>query len=1073
MNSSWRLTSGRWAVWGTILVTFVAATTCRGAAQGEAPSSEQASDTADATTREPLAEQSESLTWFGDLKLGLAAAHKVQRPALVLCGARWCGYCKKLDETLADPRVRTELNKWTLIRLDVDDSPAEAKRLGVVGVPAMRQLSSAGEERAALDGFVDPEKLLDWLSGGDKPDSSAHDDLLSGAAPPDVAQIEQLLELSAHRDPATREAALRRVLPHRGPAAEFVVEALFADGLATRLAAYELLREWSAPLSGIDPWRIETLATIPQQTLRRWAVDLAAEQDDAAEKLTEEQLAAARHELEQLLTVPEADMAAVFERLVRYGPLLAEEVDAQLALPIDERASERLHALGYRLFASDALALAWPNGFQRLASADAALRHVALKELSEKCGPGDHELLVRLFGHSDPLVRETALRTLHAVGGEMASDSLGRLLDDPDRNVRAAVLKQLAQSQSPRSVVHVIEQLKGEQDPDLIVHGVRVLSAAGGRRAAVALIALLEHEAWQVRAEAAEALGNCLGNAGFSGARIDDATRAEGYASLIVCLEDADGFVVARAMQALKSGDLLALAVEPLVGAAMQHPDLADEAIELLATGQHTRRPAVPHLKKFLAHDDSAVRGAALQALVKIEPDEVGLQLLAALSDADSRVRSIAARGIFDVVSAERSPRDKSADGYEDRLAAALDVEDRLEWEASAVEPLERMLASESVDERVEAGVTLCLLDRATVALPHLVELAALEPERLTALSRALRWLPAEPRQRVFDAIIDRKFSADQFRMVAEILAASEDPRSRESLWRLAEDAEYDERPAASLLSAIRQSYGVSSSAAFDASTQSSYDGEEAQAAALARVADGSPMQRVVALQLLAQFSQEATTKTATAWLADSEMPTTMRLEALRVYLMVAKEKDAVAAAVDALDESDPGWRKLALAFLAMGKTGSVQVVPNQMLEESAWVMQLQGLPPSAPTLADPPPGLTAEPLRTLLTDSDTDNAALAGYLLTLFEDPTGLPPLLARWRKQPEGPWRKLVYSAIASLDDDELTPLLEEIYKSFDENDTLGVREFYWTVRTMSGAAVRTLRDKVRAEVGMDQLR
>lgn len=1093
MTSRWRSELCCWTACVASLVAAAVATTSWAAVQDEAPPRTQTpdiADTADAATSEPaadaaLAEQTAdgvpraelgaALTWISDLTSGLAAANKERRPALVLCGARWCAYCKKLDETLADARVRAELAKWTLIRIDIDDSPAEAKRLRVVGVPAMRQLSPTGDERAALDGFVPPERLLVWLAGNDRAETSARDDLLSGASTLDDTEIEQLIELSADRDPVTREAALRRMLPHRASAAEFVVEALFADRLATRLAAYELLREWSAPLSGIDPWRIETLATVPQQALRRWAVDLAAEHHHAAEELTAEQLAAVRDELDLLATIREEDMTALFERLVRYGPLLAKEIDARLALPIDERASERLQALGYRLFASDKLALAWPSGFLRLASADAALRHAALKELTEQCGPDDHKLLVRLFEHGDPLVRETALSTLHAVGGEMANDSLGRLLDDPDHNVRAAVLKQLAQSPSSRSVLHVIEKLQGEEDADLVVHGVRVLSAAGGRRAAVALIALLEHEAWQVRAEAAEALGKCLGNTTFSGGRVDDETRAEGYASLIVCLEDADGFVVARAMHALQSGELLAIAVEPLVAAAMKHPDLADEAIELLASGQQTRRPAVPHLQGFLVHEDPVVRGAALRALVTIEPEEVGPQLLAALSDMDSRVRSIAAHGIFDVVSAERSPRVRSADSYEDLLAAALDVADRHDWESGAAEPLEQMLAAASPDERLEASVTLCLLNRVTEALPHLVELATPEPARLASLARALRWLPSEARQQVVDAIIARKLTEDQFRWVAEALAANEDPRSLESLWRLAADLDYDERRAASLLSAIRRSYGISFSAALDGADPSSFEGNETpQAAASNRVAAGSQLQRVVALQLLAQFSREETLTTATAWLADAEMPFGMRKEAMRAYLMVAKEKDAAAVAIDALDESDVAWRKLALAFLALGKTEMVKVVPNQLLEESAWIAQMERQTPlSAPTLADPPHGLTAEPLRALLAEEDADNAALAGYLLTLLEDPAGLPPLLARWRNQPEDPWRKLVYRAIASLDDDEQTPLLEAIYKSFDENDTLSVRDFYWTIRTMSGAAVRKLRDKVRAEVGMDQLR
>ena len=54
------------------------------------------------------------------------------------------------------------------------------------------------------------------------------------------------------------------------------------------------------------------------------------------------------------------------------------------------------------------------------------------------------------------------------------------------------------------SIAKISAYLKTETDPDLVVHGVRVLKAAA---APANLIELLHHPSWQVRAEAAEALG--------------------------------------------------------------------------------------------------------------------------------------------------------------------------------------------------------------------------------------------------------------------------------------------------------------------------------------------------------------------------------------------------------------------------------------------------------------------------------------------------------------------------------------------------------------------------------------
>jgi len=62
------------------------------------------------------------------------------RPVLVDCWATWCKNCAAMEKnTLADPRVRKALGKFTVVRLQAEDM-AELKRLpgfgGVMGLPA-------------------------------------------------------------------------------------------------------------------------------------------------------------------------------------------------------------------------------------------------------------------------------------------------------------------------------------------------------------------------------------------------------------------------------------------------------------------------------------------------------------------------------------------------------------------------------------------------------------------------------------------------------------------------------------------------------------------------------------------------------------------------------------------------------------------------------------------------------------------------------------------------------------------------------------------------------------------------
>jgi HEAT repeat protein len=102
--------------------------------------------------------------------------------------------------------------------------------------------------------------------------------------------------------------------------------------------------------------------------------------------------------------------------------------------------------LRYRLTASAALALNWPGGLERLAATTATTRHQALKELESRVTAQDEPLLLELFSSADPFVREISLRALKDVSGANAAGALVKLLDDPEPNVRAAVLAQAGES---------------------------------------------------------------------------------------------------------------------------------------------------------------------------------------------------------------------------------------------------------------------------------------------------------------------------------------------------------------------------------------------------------------------------------------------------------------------------------------------------------------------------------------------------------------------------------------------------------------------------------------------------
>ena len=193
----------------------------------------------------------------------------------------------------------------------------------------------------------------------------------------------------------------------------------------------------------------------------------------------------------------------------------------------------RLTALRYRLVATDELALGWPGGIDRLAAPSAAERHRAMVELARRASPADEPLLLELFSDPEPLVRELALEALDKAGGAEANSALVRLLDDPDPNVQAAVLKQLAEEPGRGVVPRIAEYVSKQADTDLVVHAVRVLRATKGKAAVECLAGLLTHESWRVRAEAAEAIGEAVGDY-----EMPDEDKVDAYVALVELLQD-------------------------------------------------------------------------------------------------------------------------------------------------------------------------------------------------------------------------------------------------------------------------------------------------------------------------------------------------------------------------------------------------------------------------------------------------------------------------------------------------------------------------------------------------------
>ncbi|MDA1054309.1 MAG: HEAT repeat domain-containing protein [Planctomycetota bacterium] len=1083
------------------------------------------------------------LRWLSDVNVAYREALARQQPILVRAGGESCPWCKALDAEIAKPEVQQGLAAWTLVSIDVDKSPGDALRLNVSGIPALRALTPRGRIVAAQDGFLEAEELLAWMKESHEAATSTADDVLFSDHEPSLLEVVRIVRLFNERDAELREAAIRRLLPFPKTAASAVVNTLREGSLASRLVAYELLNEWRGPLGEFDPWRPESLTDEQLAAVEAWLTNIDAfPPPGAAKKLTEDELQTARNDISLMLKADRSEAAAVRERIARLGRGVLPEVLARLNDAATDEDRERLVTLRYRLAAADGLALAWPGGLERLADRDPAVRHLAAEELAAMATADEQTLLLELFSDLDPLVREISLRGLRNVGGEQATAALVTLLNDPEPNVRAAVLKQLAEDKSTEMLNQVAEYVKQEPDADLVVHAIRYFREASGSQAVPTLLSLLEHDSWQVRAEAAEAIGKTLETAHYHRSGGGEYTT-ESYDALLKLLADQDAFVVSRALEGLS--DLNAKrAVEPLVHAAAAHPTLASQIVDLLAGGSEMREAAVPHLRAFFASDDPAVRAAAIRGLCKTDPRNVKDDLLAAVRDEHTLVRTSAATSLLEMIDDSRPASDgagvlsrsvhfdvspnvgnvtlfdkvlsglfggsepavaveptdkkdedkptepesnetsKPADSETDAepeaeedianplnawLAERYSGKLQFEWMSELREPLREMLAAEETDERLTAALVLLPFGDADLAMPVLLAMVTETPSLLPQVGEALRWLVWEQRIEVYgklDAVARNETERSSL-----VYAMSKIPefRATELYWQALNHPDATKSLAEWVQRALKEAYFGDSY--YDVSSITTRVRKRAVASVTPQLQDGPALKRLVAIDLLLEIAPDDALASAQQLMTDASVDAALRSDAFQITLAAQTNTQRTATAIESLAGSDAHRRAVALKFLAIGPTSLAQLPATgftiKFEDDGTYRYYASG----QPIIPEPPRRLVAEHVSPLINDADPQLAAHAGYLLTMFHNAAGIEPLLRYWRAEDASDeLDRLVYRAIAVLDDPRHIPVLKQIYARLEESDK---PEFYWTIRIMSGPEILAFRKQIREEVGMSNLK
>ena len=592
-------------------------------------------------------------TWSDDWKKTLADARvDASKPILIKYEASWCGPCKMLTQEMESEDIKPILDGFHLLRIDVDRPPKGVDVEGINSLPTMRVITNSEEIIHQQVGLIQGNSLSTWLEQCE----SVYKEIIrrrkfakqlsSGVL--DDKQADLLLEMLQDRSTSQRSTAIELLVRYPQLVATKVIDILSAKKMRSRVAALDLLRRWPAPIEGIDPWQIDTVTPERITALKTWAASISSDdpEQQTDSKLmaeaTPESIAEATLEIDRLLRRGPI-REGLIDGLAVIGPQLLPNVTERLKTEASDTARERLSAVHYRLVASPTLSIRLPGATDKLASLDSSPRRIAAQLLSEQAQKDDVPLLETLFAHNDPLIREMALRGLQKSGGGETTE-LVRFLKDPDKNVRAAVLKLWLDNPRGYLAKPISENAMTETDPGLLVYYVRLLKEIGSNKdeSFDALAKLAGHEDWQVRAEVAEAISHYTEeNDSHSGPKVLHLGFREPARQL---LKDKDSFVLSKIVPAIIAADQKK-SFDQLLSVAWNHPQIRSSVLPKL-NGSHHDEDDVKFLVERFESDQAGSRSFALEAMSRLRVDEHEVYIRKGFDDDDADVQLAAVRSL-------------------------------------------------------------------------------------------------------------------------------------------------------------------------------------------------------------------------------------------------------------------------------------------------------------------------------------------------------------------------------------------------------------------------------------------
>ncbi len=581
-----------------------------------------------------------------DFEEAIKLSQLEQRPLLVIAGAQWCSWCRKLEQELAKKEAEPILKKWIVAKIDVDDSPELAEEFEVSSLPSLRVLSADRRVAAKQEGFMPLADLQAWLEEAAPQVDPSLTRVLYDKGTPDDSQLKQLVEYLGNRSPALRQSAARRLMDTRGVSAAPIITLMGSGRLSQKLSAIEILRGWGAPVEGLDPWVPDSISAERIETLNAWLEKNAASPATETAPVPEVDPAKVKDTVTRLLQGPASQRQAVLSELLSYGPAVLPELRARLenAEQLDDKQRHQLRQLLLLALASDQTRGLHVSLLTALASLNAETHRQAAGRLLELMGPPDQPLIDELSQDADPLVREMTVPVLQRLSVLQTPERLEKLLSDKSPSVRTAVLREIAERPELTSIELLTSYAAKEKDEDLLVYTVKTLGELSAHeQAQETLTTLLEHESWRVRAAVLDAFGSS--GSGYSDFSDTDVSKKL-FENVLKATSDKDAFVVERAMSLMPKmirANNMSVAVQFLI----KHPERIEsfwKEIKSYSKDEVAKGLSAAAMP-LLEVEDATQAAGALALIAQTRPSALKRKLPELIANQDPGVRLAALKG--------------------------------------------------------------------------------------------------------------------------------------------------------------------------------------------------------------------------------------------------------------------------------------------------------------------------------------------------------------------------------------------------------------------------------------------